>query len=193
MRRNIILIGAAALAAGLLLFPAAFGRQGAKPDRYNAVWATVGGTAGDANIPIGININRYNTEADIQKFVDLLKEKGKEDLRFALEKEDVGFISTPKHTRVPIAIARKLTDGAKTITRVVVARNLWFIEFKFSGKAEDYPYTILQLDLDQNGKGTGTATAAAMVKFNKKKNTYEVESLTQGTVVNKLIDIQPMK
>jgi len=75
----------------------------------------------------------------------------------------------------------------------VTARYLSFVELRYSGRSVDYPYTILQLELDQNGKGTGTAIGAAKVRFNKKKGTYEVESLQHGTAYNKLVNIQRVK
>ncbi len=193
MTRQMTRIGVAALAAGLLLFVTTFGQEKPKPDQYSAVWAVVGGVGGGSTVPIDIRINRYNTDADVQKFADLLKEKGPDALRRALENEDVGQLSPPGRVGVPIAIARKLMDGNKTIIRVVTARNLSFIELRYSGRSEDYPFTILELNLDANGKGTGTAIATAKISFNKKQNTYEIESLQQGTAVNKLLNVYQMK
>ena len=144
-------------------------------------------------MPIDIRISRYNTEADIEKFAEVLKEGGPDALRRALEKEDVGQLSPTGRLGVAIAIARKLTDGNKTIIRVVTARNLSFVELRYSGRSVDYPFTILQLELDATGKGTGTAIAAAKIRFNKKANTYEIESLEQGTAVNRLMNVQVMK
>ena len=193
MRRRVFRIGAAALAAGLLLFPVTFGQEKTQPEHYSAVWAVVGGVGGGTTVPIDVRINRYNTEADIQKLADQLKEFGTDALRRTLEKEDVGQLSGTGRVGVPIAIARKLTDGKKTIIRVVTARNLSFVEIRYSGRSVDYPYTILQLELDENGKGTGTAIGAAKIRFNKKANTYEIESLEQGTSVNRLLNVQLMK
>jgi hypothetical protein len=193
MRRQVIRIGAAALAAGLLLFPATFGQEKTKPEYYAAVWAVTGGTAGGAMVQVDISISRYNTDEDIQKYADLLKELGTDALRRALEKEDVGQLSPTGRVGVSIAIARKLTDGKKTIIPIVTARNLSFLELRYSGRSVDYPYTILQLELDQEGKGTGTAIGAAKIAFNKKKNTYEIESLEHGTSVNKLLNVRLMK
>jgi hypothetical protein len=193
MRRQMTCIGVAALAAALLLFTTTFGVEKPKPEQYSAVWAVVGGSAGGNMVQIDIRINQYNTEADIQKFAELVKEKGPDALRGALEKEDVGQLSPTGRVGVPIAVARKLVKGDKTIIRVVTARNLSFVELRYSGRSTDYPFTILQLVLDKNGKGTGTAIGAAQIRFNKKKNIYEVESLQHGTAVNKLLNVQLWK
>ena len=193
MKKQMTRIAVAALAAGLLLFPTAFGQEKPKPEQYSAVWAVTGGTAGGSTVSIDIRINRYNTDEDIKKFADLLIEGGQDALRRALEKEDVGQISPTARVGTPIAIARKFVNGDKTIVRVVTARNLSFLELRYSGRSVDYPFTIVQLEVDKEGKGTGTAIAAAQIKFNKKKNTYEIESLQHGTAYNKLLNVRLWK
>lgn len=193
MRRQMIRMAVTALAVALLLFTPAFGQEKPRPEHYYAVWSVVGGSAGGTTVPIDIRINRYNTETDIQKLAELLKEKGADALRRALEDEDVGQLSPTGRLGVPIAVARKLVKGNKTIIRVVTARNLSFLELRYSGRSTDYPFTILQLVLDKDGKGTGTAIGAAKIRFDKKKNTYEIESLQRGTEVNKIVNVQLMK
>ena len=193
MRRQITRMTVAAVAVGWLLLATMSGQEKPKPEQYSAIWATVGGVADGTNVPVEIRINRYNTDADIQKFSDFLKAKGADALREALEREDLGYVSSPKRTRVPIALARKLTEGKTTIIRVVVARDLWLNEFRFSGRSSEYPFMIVQLDIDANGKGTGNAIAAAKVVFNKKADTYEVKSYEKETGINKLLNVQAVK
>ena len=193
MRRQMTCIAVVALAAGLLLFPTAYGQEKPKTEQYSAVWAVVGGGAGGSSVSIDIRINKYNTDEDIQKYAELLKEGGPDALRRALEKEDVGQVSPTGRVGTPIAVARKLVQGDKTTIRAVTARNLSFVELRYSGRSVDYPYTILQLDVDKDGKGTGTAIGAAKIRFNKKENTYEIESLEHGTAYNKLLNVRLWK
>ncbi len=190
MIRHITRIAPAALAAGWLLLPTVFAQEKPKPEQYSAVWMVTGGARGGSSVTIDIRINRYDTDDDIKKFADILVEGGPDNLRRALEKEDVGQLSPTGRVGTPIAVARKRVEGNKTIIRVVTARNLSFIELRYSGRSVDYPFTILQLELDQSGKGTGTAIAAAKIRFDKKKNTYEIESLEHGTAYNKLLNIR---
>jgi len=193
MRRQMTLYVAAVLAVGLLLFPTTFGQDKPKPEQFSAVWAVTGGSAGGNTVSIDIRITKYNTDEDIKNFADILVEGGQSKLRGALEKEDVGQLSPTGRIGVPIAIARKLQKGDKTIIRVVTARNLSFVELRYSGRSTDYPFTILQLELDKNGKGKGTAIAAASIRFNKKKQTYEIESYQHGTAYNKLLNVMTWK
>ena len=193
MRRSVTNAGALALCAGLLLCSTALAKENSDPDLYSAVWAVVGGGAGGSTVSINIHINRYNTDEDIKNYAALLMDNGPDALRHALEKQDLGQLSPVGRIGTPIAIARRLQKGDKTIVRVVTARNLSFMELRYSGRSVDYPYTFLELVLDKNGKGSGTAIGAAKIRFNKKKNTYEVESLQHGTAYNKLLNVQLMK
>jgi hypothetical protein len=141
-------------------------------------------------VQIDIRINKYDTAEDVKNFADILVEGGPDRLRQALEKEDAGQLSPVGRVGTPIAIARKVVSGNKTIIRVVTVRNLSIAELRYSGRSTDYPYTFLELVLDQNGKGTGTAIAAAKIKFNKKSKTHEIESLQHGTAYNKLLNVR---
>jgi len=191
--RRLTNAGALALGAGLLLFSTAFAKEKSDPDVYSAVWAVVGGTAGGSTVSIDILVNRYNTDEEIMNYAALLADNGPDALRQTLEKEDLGQLSPVGRIGTPIAIARRLQKGDKTIVRVVTARYLSFVELRYSGRSVDYPYTFLELVLDKNGKGTGTAIGAAKIRFNKKKNTYEIESFQHGTAYNKLLNVQLMK
>jgi len=193
MRRRIVLVAAVVLAAGLLLLQAAYTQDKPKPEQYSAVWMLTGGARGGSSMPIDIRINRYTTDEEMKKFAEILVEGGTERLRRALEKEDVGQVSPVGRVGTPLAVARKFVNGNKTTIRVATARNMSFLELRYSGRSVDYPYTIIQLDLDENGKGMGTGIAAAAVRFNKKKNTYEIESLQHGTEYNKLLNVRKEK
>ncbi len=191
MKKRLLRIAPFTLAWVLLCASAPFGQE--KPEQYAATWVVVGGAAGGANVPIDIRINKFNTDEDVMKLAELLKEKGQDALRRELEKLDVGQISPPGRIGTPIAIARKLKSGEGTIVRVVTARNLPFLELRYSGRSTDYPFTIVELQLDAQSKGTGTGIAAASIRFNKKQNKYEIESFQQGTAVNKLLNVYLQK
>jgi hypothetical protein len=186
-------VAAAALAAVLLLIPMALGREKPpEPDHFSAYWTIVGGGAGGSSVPIDIAINRYNTDEDIRNYADLLQDSGPEALQRSLEKEDVGQLSPAGSVGTPIAIARRLVNGDKTIIRVLTVRRMSFAELRNSSRSVDYPYTMLEFVLDKSGTGTGTSIGAAKVRFDKKKNTYEIESFTPGADYDKLLNVRTM-
>lgn len=51
-----------------------------------------------------------------------------------------------------------------------------FPELYNNGRSTDCPFGFLQDSLNQEGKGMGQIMAAAMIKSNKKKGHYEIES-----------------
>ena len=193
MRKRIAICRAVALTAGLLLVPLAFAADKPDPDHFSAVWAVVGGGAGGSTRLIDIRISRYNTDEDIKNYAALLSDNGPDALRGRLEKEDVGQLSPVGSVGTPIAVARRLKHGDKTIIRVVTTRHMSFAELRNSGRSVDYPYTMLELVLDKEGKGTGTAIGAAKIRFDKKKNRYEIESFGHGADYNRLLNVRKME
>jgi hypothetical protein len=121
-------------------------------------------------------ITQYTTDEEIQNFAQLVKDKGTEALRRALEKEDKGRINAVGSTGNQIAVARKRQEGSDTILTIVTARTMPFMELYNNGRTTDYPFGYLQVELDARGQGTGQIMAAAKIKFDKKKGQYVIES-----------------
>jgi len=193
VRKQIVRITMVSLAAGLLSV-AASGQGGEPaPEQYSATWAATGGVAGGAAGPIDIRITRYNTNEEISQYVSVLAKDGPDALRRILEKQDVGQFSPAGRVGVPLTIARKLVNGDKTIVRVVALRNISFAEARNAGRSTDYPYTMLELTLDKDGKGAGAAIGAANLRFNTKKNIYEIESFGHGQSYQKLLNVRRVK
>jgi hypothetical protein len=113
-------------------------------------------------------------------------------LRGRLEKEEVGQLSPVGSVGTPIAVARRLRNGDKTIIRVVTQYTS-FAELRNSGRSVDYPHAMLELVPDKEGKGTGPAIGAAKIRFDKKRNRYEVESFGQGANYNRLLNVRTME
>ena len=88
--RKKILRGALLLALGSLFFlPATKGQEmKMKPEGYSGTAIGTGGSVGGRSIGFNIRITRYTTDNELQEFADLIKEKGPDALRRALEKEE---------------------------------------------------------------------------------------------------------
>ena len=147
-----------------------------KPQAYYGVAMGTGGSVGGRSIQFDFKINEYTTDEELNKFAALLKEKGPDALRSALEKEDKGRLNPTGHIGNEIAVARKRQQGTDTIITIVTARVMPFIELYNSGRSTDYQFGFLQVKLNEKGEGTGQIMAAAKIKFNKKKGHYEIES-----------------
>ncbi len=170
---------------------ASYGQDEKKPDSYSGVAIGTGGTVGGKSIGFNFNINAYTTDEELQNFATLLKEKGTDALRSALDKEDKGRISPTGSVGNQIAIARKRPHGSETIITIVTARTMSFTELYKNGRSVDYPYGYLQVTLNEKGEGTGKIMAAAKIKFNKKSGHYEIESF--GNQYIKATNVRPWK
>jgi hypothetical protein len=159
------------------------------PEAYTGVAIGTGGTVGGRSVSFDFRITSYTTDQEVQNFAQLVKEKGRDALRSALEKEDKGRINLVGTTGNRIAAARKRQQGEKTIITIVTARQMSFGELYNSGRSVDYPFGFLQLTLDATGKGTGQIMAAAKIRFNKKSGQYEIESF--GNQYIKATNVRP--
>jgi hypothetical protein len=159
------------------------------PEAYTGVAIGTGGSVGGKTISFNFSITQYTTDAEVQSFAQLVKDKGTDALRLALEKEDKGRISVVGSTGNQIAVARKRQEGSDTIITIVTARIMPFIELYRGGRSRDYPFGFLQVKLDATGKGTGQVMAAAKIRFDKKKGHYEIESF--GNQYIKATNVRP--
>ena len=191
MRTKLFRIG---LGAGCLFISLAFGgaaQEKASPEAYSGVAMGTGGSVGGKSIQFDFRINQYTTDEEVQKFAELVKEKGTDALRRALEKEDKGRISPVGSTGNQIAVARKRQHGTDTVITLVTARTMPFVELYNSGRSTDYPFGFLQVTLNAKGEGTGQIMAAAKIRFDKKKGKYEIESY--GNQYIKASNVRPWK
>lgn len=164
-------------------------QDGTPPQAYSAVAVGTGGSVGGKTISFDFRIAQYTSDEELQNFAQLVKDKGTDALRRALEKEDKGRINAVGSTGNQIAVARKRQQGSETIITIVTARNMPFIELYRGGRTTDYPFGYLQVKLDATGKGAGQIMAAAKVRFDKKNGQYEIESF--GNQYIKATNVRP--
>ena len=98
----------------LLLAPGLLA-QDQTPEAYSGVAVGTGGNVGGKSINFDFRVTQYTTDEDVQKFAQLLKERGIDVLQRALEKEDKGRIAVVGSTGNQIAIAGKRTQGNQYI------------------------------------------------------------------------------
>ena len=176
----------------LFLLSSSEGQEtGKKSEAYSGVAIGTGGAVGGRSVQFDFRINRYTADEEVQRFADLVKEKGPEALRRALEKEDVERLSVTGRVGNEIAVARKRQDGQDTLITLVTARNMPFLELYHSGRSTDYPFGFMQVRLNARGEGVGQIMAAARIRFNKKEGKYEIESY--GNQYIKVVNVRAWK
>jgi hypothetical protein len=175
----------------VLLVPSLFAQQGQETNKeaYTAVAIGTGGVAGGKSTPFDFRVTHYASDEEISQLAELVKDKGTDALRRALEKLDAGRINPVGSVGNQIAVARKRQDGPDTVITIVTARIMPFAELYRGGRTTDYPFGYLQVRLNEKGEGTGQIMVAAKIRFDKKKGRYEIESF--GNQYIKAANVRP--
>jgi hypothetical protein len=110
----------------LVSAPAGLAQDKTLPEAYSGVAIGTGGSVGGKSIHFDFRITQYTSDEEVQNFAQLVKDKGTDALRSALEKEDRGRINVVGSTGNQIAVARKRQQGPDTIITIVTARTMPF-------------------------------------------------------------------
>ena len=160
-----------------------------KREGYTGTAIGTGGPASAKSTGFNLRVDRYTSDEEVDQLAALLKEKGPDALRRAMEKLDVGRINPTGSVGNQVAVARKRQAASDTIITVVTARIMPFVELYRSGRTTDYPFGFLQLKVNDKGEGSGQIMVAAKIRFDKKKGHYEIESY--GNQYIKAVNVRP--
>jgi hypothetical protein len=152
---------AAAALAALVIVPVAAQSNMAHPEKFTAFAVNASNiTASAQTSPVDITINRWSTDADRARLIEILKNKGQDALLSALQKMPVvGYINTPGSLRYDLHYARQVPqpEGGR---RIVVGTDRYIGSWEAANRPRtvDYPFTVIELDLDKTGHGKGWAS-----------------------------------
>ncbi|HEY7216600.1 MAG TPA: hypothetical protein VIC28_18410 [Thermoanaerobaculia bacterium] len=153
----------------------------ARADQFTTTLVNPGGRP--TTLPVVIHIDRYSTDAEVQKLSGILARKGPEAFRSALWDLEKGYIRIGNGgLGYPIAVAtsKPAANGERRI-RLMMDRPVSFREFASGARSLDYPFSYVEINLGRDGKGEGQMFAAARI------------SLTAGTVDVENYSFQPLK
>ena len=157
MLRNV----AAVSLAALLSASVAAQSNIAKPLKFTAFAVDISNlTTRARSNTVDITINRWSTDADRDRLIGVLREKGQDGLLDELQKMPVvGYISTPGSLRYDLRFARTLPqpDGGERIV-LGTDRYIGSWEARNRPRTIDYPFTVIELEVDKNGSGVGKAS-----------------------------------
>jgi hypothetical protein len=177
---------------GLLLAGAApyLDAQSNQPaERFRAFAVNMSGVGRTGSGTVDIQIDRWSSDAEREKLIQVFMEKGPNKLLDALQDtKKVGYIRAPQTLAWDLRYARQIEgeDGGRTII-IVTDRPINFQEARNQARTMDYPFTLIQMNLDKDGNGEGKASVATKITYNKKKNTVELENYgTQPVMLTKV-------
>ena len=110
-------------------------------------------------------INRWSSDADRDRLMSVMFDKGQERLLQELQKMPrMGYIRTPGSIGWDIHFAAHVPakDGGERIV-LVTDRHMGFREVANRNRTVDYPFTIIELNVPKSGDGDGKITVATRI------------------------------
>ena len=136
--------------------------------------------------PVDVVISRWSSEAERDRLLAVLRDKGQEALLGELQKlPKVGYINTPGSLRYDLHFAwqRPEAEGGRMVF-LMTDRYIGSWEAANRPRTIDYPFTLLQLNLDKNGQGEGKASIYTKITQTK-DGTIELENFANQPVMLK--------
>ena len=178
---------AAALTAGFAaaLAPRTLAQTNGTPERYTAMAVNMSNVGRTGAGTIEIAVDRWSTDAERDRLLTTLMEKGPDKLLDALrDMRRVGYIRSSSSLGYDLHYARRtpLPDGGE---RVVLAtdRPVGFWEAVNRPRSIDYPFTIIELHLNADGEGEGKLSLATKIVADKESKTIVLEDYANQPVL----------
>jgi len=168
MRKHGRLLAALAVAAGagLASSGAALAAKPVEELRAFAVnMSNISSGAGANAGPVDITIDRWTTDAERDRLVGVVKEKGAEGLLSAIRKMDeIGRIQSGGSLGYPLRFAREvpLSGGGRRII-IGTDRRMSFLEVREQPRSVEYPFVVVDIRLNADGKGVGKLMPLAKI------------------------------
>ena len=161
------LFAAALLAAFCFLAGTQASTQSNQPaERFTAFAVSLGDIAQRSGASaVDIVIDRWSTDAERQRLIEVLQAKGPNELLETLQDmREVGHIRTPDSIGYPLHYAHqtRTEEGGR---RIVIAtdRPIGFWEARNRPRTIDYPFTVIQMQLGRDGTGEGRMSVATRI------------------------------
>ena len=175
---------AAVCLSALVAIPVAAQSNMAGPEKFTAFAVDVSNITPRARTtPVDITINRWSSDADRDRLLDILRTNGQGALLDALQKMPVvGYLTTPGSLRYDLHFARQRgeAEGGRAIF-LLTDRYVGSWEAANRPRTIDYPFTLIKLQVDKDGNGDGNATIYTKITA-KDAGTIELENYTNQPV-----------
>ena len=155
------------------------------PERFTALAVNMSNVGRSGAGTIEIAVDRWSTDAERDRLLTTLMEKGADKLLDVLrDMRRVGYIRSPNSLGYDLHYARRtpLPDGGE---RVVLAtdRPVGFWEAVNRPRSIDYPFTIIELHLNADGEGEGKLSLATKIMADKESKTIVLEDYANQPVL----------
>lgn len=144
---------------------------------YTGTIVFIGGRLSGRSTTFALTIDDATSDAEADRFLQVLKSKDQDGLLDAIRKERKGTLQIGSEIGQDLNIVRieEGEEGGRKIT-AVLSRWMRFAELRAGSRTVDYPFSYLELVVDPKGKGAGTFIPLARIDFKEKRNEVEVEN-----------------
>lgn len=160
-------------------------------EEFSAILSNISNVGGAGLTPLTIRIIRWTSDADDERMLGVLREKGQSAFLDALlDGKPVGSISTPTSLKYDFFYARQspAPEGGRRIM-LISDRPMTVAERSSAAHSREYPFTVIELQLDKDGRGEGTL--AQRVQLRLLGNILGIENLATGPM--KLAEVKKIK
>jgi len=182
MRRSAVALFAAGLTA-----TSAIGRAqtAGTPERFTALAVNMSNVGRTGAQTVEIVVNRWSTDAERDRLLAVLLERGPEKLLETLQDMPrVGYFRTPTSLGYDLHYARRmpLPDGGERIV-LVTDRRIGFWEAANQARSVDYPFTLIELHINRDGEGEGKLSFATKITADKENKIVVLEDYANQPVL----------
>lgn len=138
--------------------------------------------------PVDVVINRWSSDAERDRLLAVLHDKGQDALLRELQKlPAVGYLNAPGSLRYELRFAwqRPEAEGGRMVF-LMTDRYIGAWEAFNRPRTIDYPFMLLRLDLDKAGSGEGKASLYTKIT-ELKDGTIELENFANQPVMLNLV------
>jgi hypothetical protein len=143
--------------------------------------------------PIQIVVDRWSSEAQRARLLDVLTKEGPAKLLDAVQDQPkVGYIRTSTSLAWDLRYAHRTPgeDGGENVV-LVTDRPIQFWETANDARTLDYPFTVIELHLNNDGEGQGMLSVASKITRDKKTGDVVIENW--GTQPERLTQVKSEK
>ena len=182
--RHLLLIAVSAV----LMSTLGLAQTNGQAERFTANAVSLSHEYGTGQQVVQITIDRWSPSSERERLVNVLQEKGANELLKQLQKNrPVGRIRTPDSLGYDLRYAQQTPseEGGRTIV-IATDRPIGFWEATEHPRSFDYPFTIIEMKLEREGRGTGTLSYATKI-VPRGNNVIELEDFaTQPIMLNNI-------
>lgn len=175
--RRVPILLSSIVGAAVALSTLAVAQSSGAPERFTAFAINTSDVGRTGAQTIDITIDRWTSDQQRDKLLNILLDKGPDELLSALQDAPVvGHIRNPSSLGYDLHYARRspLPEGGE---RVVIAtdRPIGFWEATNQPRSIDYPFTVVELHLNKDGEGDGKMSIAMKITGNRENKLIVLE------------------